>query len=118
MLILSGVSIVRSIVFNVGAPAFARCLNEVPATTMQWMSNGVVVESATSTQTLDLTFSPVNDSIYNDVYVCRVTREDGMIVYHNFTVHVVGKYRLIILISIYLPIMIFSPSRFSRCCCQ
>ena len=46
-------------------------------------------------QELDLVFSPVNDTIHNQVYVCRVTRgKDGMppeIAVQNFTVNVHGK---------------------------
>ena len=84
-------SIVRSVLFTVGMSAFAICLSETPATRMEWLTNGVVVESAASTQTLDLIIPLVNDSIHNDVYICRVTKVDGMTVYQNFTVNVVGK---------------------------
>ena len=58
---------------------------------MEWLSNGVVVATAMSTEQLDLEFSPVNDSIHNQVYVCRVTREGDVQVEQNFTVRVDGK---------------------------
>jgi hypothetical protein len=64
---------------------------------IEWMRDGMVVESAafTGIQELDLVFSRVNDSVHNQVYMCRVTRdgEDGMTVTaaQNFTVNVDGK---------------------------
>ena len=57
----------------------------------------MVVESAafTGIQELDLVFSPVNDSIHTQVYVCRVTRDGGnrmtVIAVQNFTLNVVGN---------------------------
>ena len=63
----------------------------------------MVVESAafTGIQQLDLVFSPVNDSIHNQVYLCRVTRdgENGMMVTaaQNFTVNVDGKMMMVLL---------------------
>ena len=50
-----------------------------------------MIESALSTQELNLVFSLVNDSIHNEVYTCRVTREEGIIAAQNFTVNVDGK---------------------------
>ena len=43
-----------------------------------------------STQELDLVFPLVNDSIHNEVYTCRVTRDGGMTAIQNFTVNVNG----------------------------
>ena len=81
--------------FTVGQSATARCSSEAPATRMEWLTNGIVVESAASTQQLNLVFSLVNDSIHDQGYTCRVTREmtDGMstIAVQNFTVNVNGK---------------------------
>ena len=77
--------------FSVGDSATASCVSDNQATRMEWLSNGVVVETAMSTQQLDLEFSPVNDSIHNQVYVCRVTRESAIQVQQNFTVRVDGK---------------------------
>ena len=86
-----GVAIVRDR-FIVGQRATARCSSDAPAMTMEWLTNGVVVESAASTQQLDLVFSLVNDSIHKQVYTCRVTREvDGMTATQNFTVTIDGK---------------------------
>ena len=86
-----GVSIVPDI-FNVGESATARCISDTPATQIEWLNEeDVVVLNATSIQQLDLIFSPVNDSIHGQIYICRVTRNGGMIGTQNFTVDVVGK---------------------------
>ena len=77
--------------FTVGQSAVAMCSSYTPATLIEWLTNGVVVESATSTQQLDLVFSQVNDSIHGDVYICRVTREGGTQAEQNFTVKVESK---------------------------
>jgi hypothetical protein len=68
---------------------------------IEWLRDGMVLESAAfnGIQELDLVFSPVNDNIHNQVYVCRVTRdrEDGMTVIaaQNFTVNVDGKMMMV-----------------------
>ena len=83
--------------FSIGESATASCKSDAPATMIEWLKDGVVVESVafTGIQELDLVFSPINDSIHNRVYVCRVTRDggNGMIVtaVQNFTVNVDGK---------------------------
>ena len=78
--------------FKVGDSATATCKSDTPATRIEWITIGEeVIESAMSTQELDLVFSPVNDSIHNEVYLCRVTREGGMTATQNFTVNVDGK---------------------------
>ena len=85
----AGVTIVRD-EFNVGELATATCRSDTPATLMEWIRNGEVVASATSTQILVLSVSLVNDSIHGQVYVCRVTRDEGMVARQNFTVQVNG----------------------------
>ena len=72
---------------------------------IEWLRDGMVVESAAfpGIQELDLVFSPVNDSIHAQVYVCRVTRDGGNIMtvtaVQNFTVNVDGK--IIVSINIF-----------------
>ena len=78
--------------FTVGMLAAARCTSDTPVAILEWLTNGVVVESAMATQTLDLIIPMVNDSIHGDVFVCRVTRDNGMIATQNFTMDVDGKY--------------------------
>ena len=84
--------------FSVGQSVTASCKSDTPAIRIEWLRDGVVVESDNTAgiQELDLVFSPVNDTIHNQVYVCRVTREgkDGMppvTAVQNFTVNVNGK---------------------------
>ena len=83
--------------FRIGESATASCKSDAPATRMEWLRDGMVVESAafTGIQELDLEFSPVNDTIHNQVYVCRVTRDGGngmtVTAVQNFTVNVDGK---------------------------
>ena len=91
-----GVFIVRD-QFSVGESATASCKSDAPASMIEWLRDGMVVESAafTGIQELDLVFSPVNDSIHTQVYVCRVTRDGGngmtVTAMQNFTVNVDGK---------------------------
>ena len=88
--------IVRDL-FSVGESATASCKSDTPASRIEWLRDGVVVESAAfgGIQELHLMFSPVNDSIHNQVYVCRITRdgENGMqaTAVQSFTVNVDGK---------------------------
>ena len=77
--------------FIIGGSATVTCKSDTQATRMEWLIDGVVLESATSTQQLDLFFPLVNDSIHNQDYTCRVTREAGMTATQNFTVKVDGK---------------------------
>ena len=87
----AGVSIVRD-KFRVGEGATARCFSDVLASRIEWLNNGVVMASATSsTQQLDLVFSLVNDSIHNQVFICRVTGMDLEELRQNFTVKVNGR---------------------------
>ena len=77
--------------FIVGGSATATCISDTQAIRIEWVTDRVVVESATSTEQLDLVFPLVSDSIHNQDYTCRVTREGGMTATQNFTVKVDGK---------------------------
>ena len=91
---LRGASIARDI-FMVCALATIKCFSDVPAIRIEWLminEEGIVLlASATSTQQLDLEFSPVNDSIHGQEFVCKVTREGGMIKEDSFVVSVTGN---------------------------
>ena len=105
MFMNAGVFIIRD-EFSVGESATASCKSDAPALMIEWLRDGMMVESAafTSIQELDLVFSPVNDSIHTQVYVCRVTRDGGngmtVTAVQNFTVNVDGK--IIVSINIFL----------------
>ena len=94
--------------FSVGESVTASCKSDAPALMIEWLRDGIVVESAafTGIQELDLVFSPVNDSIHTQVYVCRVTRDGGdrmtVTAVQSFTVNVDGKiFRIISIIIFY-----------------
>ena len=79
---------------TLGEAATLTCTNEVgQASLMEWQSeNGTVLASATSSNMLDLTFGPVNDSltIHGREFVCHVTR-NGKNFNQSLSVTVGGK---------------------------
>ena len=77
--------------FHVGESATATCTSDTPTTRMEWIRNGVVVASAVSTQEVVLSVSQVTDNIHGQIYVCRVTRNGGVVATQIFTVQVNGK---------------------------
>ena len=97
----AGVFIVRN-QFTVHKSATVLCKSDARALRIEWLRDGEIVEgnSTAGIQELDLEFSLVNDSIHNQVYVCRITREgkDGIqpvTAVQNFTVNVNGKVMLL-----------------------
>ena len=98
--------------FTVGGSANATCKSDTLATRMEWLTDGVVLDSATSTQQLNLVFPLVTDSIHNQDYTCRVIREGGMTATQNFTVKVDGKifFTFPCLQFMYLSIILSVPS--------
>ena len=57
-------------------------------------STRMILNSTASTQQLDLVFSVVNDSIYNNTYICKVFRNSGLQhAEQNITVRVEGTVR-------------------------
>ena len=95
IIILIGLSISHD-QLKIGAKAIVKCISNVMhATKMEWLSSGVVVNKTGPQDlqsTINLIFSPVNDSIHNQVFVCRLTTTDGREVEQNFTAKVDGKY--------------------------
>ena len=89
---LRGASIAYDI-FIVGKSATIKCFSDVPAIRIEWLNEeGVVLlASVSSTQQLDLEFCPVNDSIHGQEFVCKVTRDGGMIKTDSFTATVTGN---------------------------
>ena len=77
--LFSGI-LIRTDSFIVGMSASLTCTGDTPATRIEWLdSERRVVSRVTSMDQLDLTFSPVNDSIHNSVYTCRVTRGNDIV---------------------------------------
>ena len=78
--------------FIVGMSATLTCTSDVSANRIEWLdSERRVVAMTTAMDQLDLTFNPVNDSIHNSVYTCRVTKGDEMVAEQTITVDVTGK---------------------------
>ena len=60
---------------TVGENAVITCSSVIQAS-LEWLDNeGRVVASVSSQKQLELMFNPVNDSLHNTQYTCRVTRE-------------------------------------------
>ena len=94
IILLLGLSIVHD-QLKIGRGARAQCISkDTNAAEMVWLNNGVVVANETDPQesVVYLIFSPVNDSIHNQVYVCRLTTTDGQQVEQNFTAKVDGEH--------------------------
>lgn len=54
------------------------CSSDLQSTTIEWLMAGrVVVQSVQSPAVLE--FMPVNSSMYNSVYTCRVSNEYGSV---------------------------------------
>ena len=77
--------------FKIGSSANISCRSDTPTEKMEWLRDGDVVVAAQSTQRLDLIFDVVNDSIHNQVYMCRVTRKAIDITEQNLTISVEGE---------------------------
>ena len=85
------VSGVEQLPFTVDSAATLSC-SDSAASSIEWLdSMRRVVEMTTSQQQLDLTFNPVNDSIHNTGYSCRVTRRDGTVAEQIVILNVTGE---------------------------
>jgi phenolic acid decarboxylase len=70
------------------------CRSDTDTERIEWLTQeGTVIVSESNVTQLDLHFTPVNDSIHGQVYICRVIRSDSdIIAEQNFTMNVVGWY--------------------------
>ena len=74
----AGLSISRTdSVFVVGEERSMTCSSDLDAISVEWLYNHQVVSYSTASE-LMLVFSPVNDSIHNQEYICRVTTSYGI----------------------------------------
>ena len=76
--------------FNVGDTVTITCSFDLSLTSIMWLYDDVVAMSSSDSQ-LNLTFSPVNDTIHNRQYTCRVTTPYGE-QEENITISVQGTY--------------------------
>ncbi len=72
-----------------GEEVTAACSYDLNLTSIEWLYNGQAILSSTDPQ-LNLTFSPVNDTVNYREYVCRVITAYGMLE-RSITVRVQGK---------------------------
>ena len=63
-------------VLIVGRASTLTCSSDLDVTMTEWLYNGGVVQSSTGPQA-QLLFNPVNDTIHNRQYTCRVTSPYG-----------------------------------------
>ena len=80
---------IRNDPFIVGMSATLTCTIDVSVNQIEWLDSERRVVAITSMDQLDLTFSPVNDSIHNSIYICRVTRREA-IDEDSITINVIG----------------------------
>jgi len=73
----------------VGDNATLTCSSDLDVNMVEWLYNGQVVVSSSGPQA-DLVFTPVNDSIHNTQYICRVTSPYGVQEYSSL-IRVTGK---------------------------
>ena len=89
----------------VGETATITCAFALKVTSIKWLlKDDIVREDTSGQQQLNLTFSPVNDSIHNLQYICRVTT-NGTEYDYPVTVTVEG----VLLISIITYSTTFTP---------
>ena len=80
-LIFIGVIIKMNTVANflVGSNASVTCRSDIDATKMEWLnSKSELIASVAGQNNLTLMFSPIHDANHSEVYICRVTRNDGI----------------------------------------
>lgn len=65
------------------------CSFDLNFNSIQWLYNNNVVILSTAAPLVNLTFSPVNDSVHNRVYTCRAITPYG-VEEQNFTTIVQG----------------------------
>ena len=76
---------------HVGSNTTITCRSDTTTMKIEWLYKGMVIAFRSMTTQLDLPFMPVNDSIHDRVYICRVTRNNTEVAEQNFTIGVEGK---------------------------
>ena len=76
IMLLLGLQVSMPDVLIVGTVATLTCSSDLDVTTTEWLYNEGVVQSSTGPQA-QLLFNPVNDTIHNRQYTCRVTSSYG-----------------------------------------
>ena len=78
-----------------GSNASITCRSDTDAERMEWLTQegtqSVMIASERNVTQLNLTFTPVSDSIHGQVYICRVIRNNNDTPEQNFTMNVEGQ---------------------------
>ena len=76
----------------VGSDASITCRSDTDTERMDWLTQeGTVIVSESNVTQLNLTFTPINDSIHGQVFICRVVRSISDTSEQNFTMNVEGQ---------------------------
>ena len=75
--------------YSVGDVATIECSFDLNSTSIEWLYNNEVIMSTEDAQ-LNLTFSPVHDTVHNRQYTCRVSTSYG-VQERNITIRVEGN---------------------------
>jgi hypothetical protein len=75
----------------VGSNVNITCRSDTDTDRMEWLTQeGDVIVFGSSVTWLNLTFTPINDSIHGQVYICRAERSGSHMAEQNFTMNVKG----------------------------
>ena len=80
-----------SLPLTAGENAALNCTSYLDNTRVEWEYNGVVVAKDEGGVMVKLTFVPVNDSIHDGLFTCKVYTRAGAVFTDSVTVTVNGK---------------------------
>ena len=78
---------------TVGEMNTITCSTSLDISDIVWMDDmdTIVAINSEGLQQLDLVFSPVNDSIHNRTYTCRITSIEDLVINETVVIRVRGK---------------------------
>ena len=75
-----------------GSNASITCRSDTDTERMEWLTQeGTIMHVESNVTQLNLTFTPVSDSIHGQVFICRVVRNISDMPEQNFTMNVEGQ---------------------------
>ena len=75
-----------------GSNANITCRSDTDTERMEWLTQeGTIIVSESNVTQLNLAFTPVNDSVHEKVFICRVIRSISDTSEQNFTMNVEGQ---------------------------
>ena len=77
--------------FTVGSTATLSCVSDLDAIMIEWFDgSGTRVDMTTTGRTLDYVLDPVSDDLHQTTFICRVTRDNG-VVEQSITLSLIGE---------------------------